>query len=94
MILCVWTSVHLNIPGHNGGMRQSFLRKPGWLLLALLAPEIVAWNAWEQRRIAQELMNDFVKAFEPKWPSPPKLRFLRPRVWVSAKIEDSLLTML
>ena len=81
MILCVWTSVHLNIPGHNGGIKQSFLRKPGWLLLALLAPEIVAWNAWEQRRIAREPTNDFVKAFESGRSSPPELRFSRPEVW-------------
>lgn len=68
MILCVWTAVHLNIPEHNGGMKQSFLRKPGWLLMALLAPEIVAFNAWQQRRIARELTNDFIEAFEPRLP--------------------------
>jgi hypothetical protein len=63
MILCVWTSVHLNIPEHNGGIRRTFLRKSGWLLLALLAPEIVAWNAWEQRHIAAEITNISVKVF-------------------------------
>jgi hypothetical protein len=63
MILCVWTAVHLNIPDHNGGTRQKFLRKPGWLLLALLAPEVVAWNAWQQRQSARELMNAFVETF-------------------------------
>jgi hypothetical protein len=71
MILCVWTAVHLNIPDHNGGTRQKFLRKPGWLLLALLAPEIVAWNAWEQRRKAQELTNAFVETFGSGPKSPP-----------------------
>lgn len=68
MILCVWTAVHLNIPERSGTTNQKFLRKPGWLLLALLAPEIVAWNAWEQRQIARELKNDFIKAFDPELP--------------------------
>jgi hypothetical protein len=71
MILCVWTSVHLNVPNQNGGTRQKFLRKPGWLLLALLAPEIVAWNAWEQRRIAAEIMRISVEVFGPGQSSPP-----------------------
>jgi hypothetical protein len=69
MILCVWTAVHLNIPEPNGGTKQSLLRKPGWLLMALLAPEIVAWNAWGQRRIARELANNFIEAFEPGLPT-------------------------
>jgi hypothetical protein len=70
MILCVWTAVHLNIPEHNGGTRQKFLRKPGWLLLALLAPEIVVWNAWEQRKVARELMDAIVEACGSEQPSP------------------------
>jgi hypothetical protein len=71
MLLCVWTSVHLNIPDQNGWTRQNFLRKPGWLLLAVLAPELVAWNAWEQRQIARELMDAFVESRESGQPSPP-----------------------
>ena len=45
MLLCVWTAVHLNIspPGTVWGPR---LRKVGWLVLALLAPEMVAYTAW------------------------------------------------
>lgn len=71
MLLCVWTSVHLNVPDQDGLTRQRFLRKPGWLLLAVLAPELVAWNAWEQRQIARELMNAFIEIREPGQRSPP-----------------------
>ncbi|KAM0805981.1 hypothetical protein BDR22DRAFT_194100 [Usnea florida] len=51
MLLCVWTAVHLNvpIPGTVWGPR---LRKVGWLVLALLAPEMVAYTAWYQRQEA------------------------------------------
>lgn len=81
MILCVWTAVHLNIADHNGGTRQKFLRKPGWLLLALLAPEIVAWNPWEQRQAAQELTSAFVEAFGSGEPSPGLFK----RAWHATK---------
>ena len=45
MLLCVWTAVHPNVspPDSVYGPR---LRKVGWLILALLAPEIVAYTAW------------------------------------------------
>ena len=45
MLLCVWTAVHLNI-SPPAGVWGSRLRKVGWLILALLAPEIVAYTAW------------------------------------------------
>ena len=45
MLLCVWTAVHLNVPP-PGSDWESRLRKVGWLILALLAPEMVAYTAW------------------------------------------------
>ena len=45
MLLCVWTAVHLNVPRPRSEW-ESTLRKVGWLFLALLAPEVVAYNAW------------------------------------------------
>lgn len=45
MLLCVWTAVHLNI-SPPGAFWSPKLRKLGWLILALLAPEIVAYTAW------------------------------------------------
>ncbi len=45
LLLCVWTAVHLNIPPRVSFREQS-LRKVGWLVLALLAPEVVAYTAW------------------------------------------------
>lgn len=45
MLLCVWTAVHLNIPPPENWWKPK-LRKVGWLVLALLAPEMVAYTAW------------------------------------------------
>ena len=39
--LCVWTAVHLNVPAHRDRWWQQTLRKLGWMLLGLLAPELV-----------------------------------------------------
>ena len=45
MLLCVWTAVHLNVSPPEGFWKTKF-RKVGWLLLALVAPEMVAYTAW------------------------------------------------
>ena len=45
LLLCVWTAVHLNV-SPPGTIWRSRLRKVGWLVLALLAPEMVAYTAW------------------------------------------------
>lgn len=41
--LCIWSALHLNVPGEKG---SQFLAKLRWMALALVAPEIVAFTAW------------------------------------------------
>jgi hypothetical protein len=53
--LCLWTALHLNIPRHKEGAWLSQIRKTGWLLLGLLAPEMLAYTAWYQRQAAHKL---------------------------------------
>lgn len=68
MLLCVWTAVHLNVPepGSFWGLRPK-ARKIGWLVLALLAPELVAYTAW------YVLPRDTSQHFSPS-PSPNSLQ--------------------
>lgn len=47
LALCSWTALHLNISEHGGAWKQKW-RKAGWLLLGLLAPELIAFKAWTQ----------------------------------------------
>lgn len=45
MLLCVWTAVHLNISPPESTWRPR-VRKVGWVIVALLAPEFIAYTAW------------------------------------------------
>lgn len=55
LLLCIWTAVHLNVPP-PGQYLKPILKKVGWLFLALLAPEMVAYTAWYQRQEALTIM--------------------------------------
>ena len=54
--LCLWSALHLNIPQHGKSSQQKW-HKCGWLVLGLLAPEMVAFAAWVQLRAAKMLDN-------------------------------------
>src|SRR5271169_2383259 len=55
--LCVWTAIHINIVpgGEKKWWRRRFARKVGWSLLAMFAPELVVWRAFEQWAAALRL---------------------------------------
>ncbi|THX54340.1 hypothetical protein D6D06_05561 [Aureobasidium pullulans] len=67
LVLCVWTAVHLNIPKTGKEHLQKY-RKAGWLVLGLLAPELVAWNAWEQYRKASRITQKVCQTY-PRTPT-------------------------
>ena len=70
--LCVWTAVHLNIPGKpqiSGSrlqrIRRSYLlRRTGWVLTGLLAPELVIYTAWMQWSSARLMTKEMKKLLE------------------------------
>src|SRR3569833_1218295 len=55
--LCVWRAVHHNIPS-EGEKRAQVLRKVGWLLVGLVAPEMVVFTAWYQRSTAKAISKE------------------------------------
>ncbi|TVY82104.1 hypothetical protein LSUE1_G004253 [Lachnellula suecica] len=65
LTLCVWTAVHLNIaveqlPHEKGTFVRrlrstSAFRRAKWVLLGLLAPELVVYTAWRQWSSAHEM---------------------------------------
>jgi hypothetical protein len=56
IFLCVWRAIHLNVPSPNEPPYKQILRRIGWSILAVIAPEVVALNAWLQYREARRLM--------------------------------------
>ena len=41
LLLCVWSSVHLNLPPNDKGFKQKFLRRLAWIAGALIAPDFL-----------------------------------------------------
>lgn len=53
--LCVYSAIHLNLPQH-GKLWEQWRRKLLWLVVGLIAPELVAYVAWQQRSEANRLL--------------------------------------
>ncbi|KAJ5774279.1 hypothetical protein N7457_009175 [Penicillium paradoxum] len=52
LVLCVYSALHLNVFDRQCEWWMRCLIKTKWVLIALLAPEFVVYNAWSQRRQA------------------------------------------
>ncbi|KAL2072183.1 hypothetical protein VTL71DRAFT_11526 [Oculimacula yallundae] len=52
--LCIWTSLHLNVPGSNEKSSRQLWRKGKWLIGGLLAPEFVLFTALYQYILAKQ----------------------------------------
>ena len=50
--LCVYSAIHLNVFHRECKWWTRWLIRCKWLLVALLAPEFIVFNAWSQRRQA------------------------------------------
>ncbi|KAH0548601.1 hypothetical protein GP486_007855, partial [Trichoglossum hirsutum] len=61
ILLCVWTSIHLNVPPPDERVGKAWLRKVKWLFIALLAPEFVVYVAFEQWMVAFDLLKKLNK---------------------------------
>ena len=64
LVLCLWTSLHLNIPKQGQGAVGRAVQKLGWTLLALFAPEVVVYVAWRQWVSANALWREVNGALE------------------------------
>ena len=56
LTLCVYTSLHLNIPAHKTSLKATFGMKAKYVIFGLLAPELIVFNAWRQRTIASSIV--------------------------------------
>ena len=79
--LCLWSALHVNIPQHGKNSQQKW-HKCVWLVLGLLAPEMVAYTAWGQLRAARKLDHKMKQLFG----GAPKTS-LRDRFWALLRAE-------
>jgi hypothetical protein len=48
LLLCVYTAIHMNVPPPNDTKLTFWLRKTKWVAIAIFAPELVVYTAFEQ----------------------------------------------
>ena len=65
--ICCWAMIHLNVPAKTDSFWTLSLRKTKWLLLALMAPELVMLFACGQWASAQRSVNDMQSFGKTKW---------------------------
>lgn len=59
--LCVWTAIHLNLPKHGERETEHLLRKSAWVILAIFAPELGVFTAFQQVSWARRLCATLAK---------------------------------
>jgi len=57
LVLCVYSVIHLNVP-RPGTRWNHYTRKGAWMLIALVAPEVVLFTAWLQWTSARRFCRD------------------------------------
>ncbi|KAI8630332.1 hypothetical protein F5Y19DRAFT_464163 [Xylariaceae sp. FL1651] len=65
--LVLWTMVHLNLPAPSDTEKTVTLRKVRWLLLGLLAPELIMMFAFAQLTSAQQSVEDMKNLDHAQW---------------------------
>lgn len=53
--ICVYSALHLNVFHRQSAWWGRWLIRCKWMVVALLAPEFIVFNAWSQRRQASRI---------------------------------------
>lgn len=64
LVLCVWTSIHLNVSPPHESAWHARLRKVKWVVIALFAPEAVVFTAFRQWLIATCFLKELKRIAE------------------------------
>lgn len=64
LTICVWSCIHLNVPAHKESFWSVQRRKVLWLLVALLAAELVIITAFQQWYSARSFLKRYTKLRE------------------------------
>jgi hypothetical protein len=53
--LCVYTAIHLNVPPPGSGRIGFLWQKTKWVVVGILAPELVVYTAFKQLQLAKDI---------------------------------------
>ena len=74
MIICVWSTVHFNIPATRHSPTRHFLLRIPWMLISLIAPELILFFAINERFNASILVKEGMRYLPTRQlPKPGKL---------------------
>ena len=85
--LCVYSAIHLNVFHRQCRWWTRLSIRLKWLVVALLAPEFIVYNAWSQRRQAVRIARMLRRRCGQKEPVPLILN-LWTYLWPRARITD------
>ena len=71
LLICVWSAVHDDIAKGKQGFR-AVARRIGWLIVGLLAPELLLYISFSQYVTAKRILRDAEEAFGMKSPRPSR----------------------
>ncbi|KAF2149647.1 hypothetical protein K461DRAFT_297097 [Myriangium duriaei CBS 260.36] len=58
LTICVWTALHLNIPGHTDSTKKGWARRALWMTIGIVSSELVLLSAWRQYSAVHVLTKD------------------------------------
>ena len=94
LTLCVYTSLHLNVPAHKDSAASTFFMKAKYVVFGLLAPELIVFNAWRQRTVASSLVARLRKERGGKQTTPFLRRFFKGLKTLPRKIYQGIKALL
>jgi len=72
LIACIYTSLHLNVPTRSG-LANTIVYKGKWVVIGLIAPELVLYLAISQFLEARALVRDLNRLLDERKPKPGDL---------------------
>ena len=93
LTLCVYTSLHLNVPAHKDSAAGTFFMKAKYVVFGLLAPELIVFNAWRQRTVALSLVARLRKERGGKQTTPFLRRFFKGLKTLPRKIYQGIIAL-
>ncbi|EKM77090.1 hypothetical protein AGABI1DRAFT_13751, partial [Agaricus bisporus var. burnettii JB137-S8] len=59
ILACTWVALHLDVPKSHQSIWKYFWRRFGWMIVALIAPELIAGIAIKERLAAKKYMDEW-----------------------------------